>query len=74
MSDGIPSWMGGDPLLGESFVQGKDRDTARGLLASADALGLSAQVVRAVAHGFIVPNDVHDHWQQSTHTTADPGF
>lgn len=66
-----PGWMGGDPELGETFVQGKTQETARALLAAAEALGHNTQVVRAIAHGFIVPNDVYDHVQS---TTADPGF
>ena len=57
----VPSWMGGDPDLGETFVQGKDRDTARALLAAAEATGHDRSVVRTVAHGFIVPNPVYDH-------------
>lgn len=67
-----PGWMGGDPELGETFVQGKTQETARALLAAADDLGHGAQAVRTVAHGFIVPNDVYD--LASTTTTADPGF
>lgn len=57
----VPSWMGGDPELGETFVQGKDTDTARALLAAAVATGHDTSVVRTVAHGFIVPNPVYDH-------------
>lgn len=56
----VPSWMGGDPELGETFVQGKDQLTAQSLLAAADDLGLDPVVVRAVDHGFIVPNTVYD--------------
>ena len=55
-----PSWMGGDPDLGETFVQGKDQQTARALLDAARALDLDPVVVRTVAHGFIVPNAVYD--------------
>lgn len=68
---GTPSWMGGDPDLGETFVQGRDPKTAQALLAAADELGLEALVVRAVTHGFIVPNAVYDH-VQAQHQ-ADPG-
>lgn len=57
---GTPSWMGGDVELGETFVQGKDQQTARGLLAAAADLGLDPIVVRTVAHGFIIPNEVYD--------------
>lgn len=69
---GTPSWMGGDPDLGETFVQGKDQATAQGLLAAAAALGLEPLVVRAVSHGFIVPNEVYDR-AQAQHQ-ADPGL
>lgn len=55
-----PSLLGGDPELGETFVQGKDRDTARALLAAAAELDLDPTVIRVVGHGFIVPNDVFD--------------
>lgn len=60
MSGPIPSWMGGEPHLGETFVQGKDSDTARALLDAAAALELDPIVVRTVAHGFIVPSPVYD--------------
>lgn len=56
----VPGWMGGEPDLGETFVQGKDRATARALLDAAAALELDPSVVRAVTNGFIVPNPVYD--------------
>lgn len=56
----VPSWMGGAPELGETFVQGKDRETARALLDAAEALQLDPSVVRTATNGFIVPNPVYD--------------
>lgn len=46
---------------GDTFVNGKDPQTARDLLAAADALGHDAGVVRTVQGGFVVPDDVWDH-------------
>lgn len=71
---GTPSWMGGDPELGETFVQGKAQDTARGLLTAAADLGLEPLVVRSVAHGFIVPNEVYDRAQAQQEQNADRAF
>lgn len=51
----------GEPNLGETFVNGKTRDNARALLASADALGIDRTCVVASRGGFIVPNAVYDH-------------
>lgn len=61
---GTPSWMGGDPVVGETFVQGKDQQTARDLLAAARLLELDPIVVRTVNGGFIVPNEVWDTAQE----------
>lgn len=58
-------WAGGDPEVGETFIQGKDQPTARGLLAAADALSLDRNVVRTVTGGFIVPNEVFDRYTES---------
>lgn len=55
-----PTVQGGDLILGETFVQGKDRDTARRLLAACDTLGIDQQHVRTVTQGFVVPNEVWD--------------
>lgn len=57
---GAPSWMGGDPEEGETYVAGKDQQTARDLLAAAAELDLGAHVVRTVNGGFIVPDAVWD--------------
>jgi len=60
---GTPTWMQPGPEVGETFVQGKTQEVARGLLDAAKALGLDHQsVVRAVTGGFIVPNEVYDQW------------
>lgn len=67
---GTPSWMGGDPDLGETFIQGKDSQTARALLSAAADLGHESHVVRTVTGGFIVPNDVYDKAQEQ----AAPGL
>jgi hypothetical protein len=48
------------PDLGETFVAGKDQETARGLLAACRDLGLQTWNVRTGARGFIVPNAVYD--------------
>lgn len=62
---GTPSWMGGEPVVGETLVQGKDRETARRLLDAADAAGVDQQEVRTVTGGFIVPNAVYDAMQEA---------
>lgn len=56
---------GNEPEIGETFVQGKTQDTARGLLAAADALGLDRSLIRTVNQGFIVPNEVWDHFDEA---------
>ena len=70
---GTPSWMGGEPSVGETFVQGKDPETARKLLAAAAALELEPLVVRTVTGGFVVPNEVWDHVEQQHQQTAAGG-
>lgn len=66
---GTPSWMGGEPAVGETFVWGQDPQTARDLLDAADALGLDRQTaVRTVRGGFIVPDAV---WDAAQETRAD---
>lgn len=62
---GTPSWMGGEPVIGEVFVSGKSPEAARALLAAADELGLEALVVRAVTNGFIVPEAVYETARES---------
>lgn len=57
---GDPSWMGGDPRPGETFVAGKNPETARALLAAAETTGHDPMVVRTVTGGFIVPDAVWD--------------
>lgn len=61
---GTPSWMGGHPTVGETFVNGKDPETARELLGAADALGLEPLVVRTATGGFVVPDEVWDYVEQ----------
>lgn len=60
------------PENGEAMVMGKDRDTARSLLAAAKQLGLDSNVVRTVNLGFIVPIAVWD--QVQANNTADHGI
>lgn len=63
---GTPSWMGGEPRPDlETYVMGKDRETARRLLDAADAAGVDQQEVRTVTGGFIVPNAVYDAMQET---------
>lgn len=63
---GTPSWMGGEPVVGEVFVSGRTPATARALLAAAAELGLEALEVRAVTNGFIVPEAVYEKAREST--------
>lgn len=60
-----------DPEVGETMVMGKDKATARALLAAARDLGLGTHVVRTVNLGFIVPDAVWDRAQSDLH--PDPG-
>jgi hypothetical protein len=46
---------------GETYIHGKTPETARRLLAAAEALELDASVVRTTQGGFIVPTEV-DEW------------
>jgi len=46
---------------GQTFVWGKSPEMARTLLDAADAVGVPQPEVRAVGHGFIVPDAVWDH-------------
>lgn len=64
-----PSWMGGNPALGETFVNGKTQEVARGLLAACDRLGVPRQMVRTAAKGFNVPSEVYDEYLR--HDTTD---
>jgi hypothetical protein len=64
---GTPSWMGGEPVQGETYVPGKDRETARALLAACDERGVDQSVVRTVTGGFIVPNEVYDQYAATQH-------
>lgn len=61
-----------EPRIGETFVQGKDRETARALLDAADRLGVEHIEVKTVNRGFIVPNAVWDDVQQ--HRQAEQGL
>lgn len=74
---GTPSWMGGEPsggetFVSETFVNGKDRETARRLLAAAESLGLDSIVVRTARGGFIVPDEVWDAAQQHDPDGTEP--
>lgn len=71
---GTPSWMGGVPTIGETFVAGKDRDTARALLAAADDLGIDRMVVRTANGGFVVPDAVYDRMQEQRRADSDTDF
>lgn len=71
---GTPSWMGGDPVVGETFVQGKDQQTARLLLDAARDLELDTIVVRTVNGGFIVPNQVWDTAQEQRNANTGVDF
>lgn len=69
---GTPSWMGGEPSPGETYVWGKTPETARALLAAAADLGLEPMVVRTVTGGFIVPDEVYDRVEQTTSGSTSP--
>lgn len=46
---------------GETFINGRSRDTARRLLDAAAVVGLDPSiVVRTTSHGYIVPDAVAD--------------
>lgn len=62
---GTPSWQGGEPAMGETFVWGQDRDTALALLNAAEAVGVHPHEVRTVRGGFIVPDQVYDAMQET---------
>lgn len=64
---GTPSWMGGEPVPGETYVAGKTQEVARALLDACDQLEMNRQVVRTVTGGFIVPNEVYDQYAAQTH-------
>lgn len=54
------------PDVGETFVAGKDKETAQGLLAACRALGVATWNVRTGSRGFIVPNAVYDQYADDT--------
>ena len=54
------------PDVGETSVAGKDRETARALLAACRALDLPTWNVRTAARGFIVPDAVYDQYAGDT--------
>lgn len=62
---GTPSYPSAEPVVGETYVMGKDRETARRLLDAADAAGVDQQEVRTVTGGFVVPNAVYDAMQEA---------
>jgi hypothetical protein len=61
---GTPSGQGLNQLsdldAGAVFVQGKDQETARRLLAAADQVGVERVLIRTTMHGFVVPEAVWD--------------
>lgn len=63
---GTPSsWsLGSEPQPGQTFVQGKDQETARRLLDAAARVGVDVQEVRTVNGGFVVPDAVWDATQE----------
>jgi hypothetical protein len=62
---GHPSRQHGDLELGEVFVQGKDPDMARRLLAACEELGVEALEVRTTMQGFVVPGAFWDRAQDN---------
>ena len=58
---------------GESFVNGRSRETAQGLLERAEELGLSLSLVRTTSHGYIVPTALVEEAEeaQTSDTTED---
>lgn len=61
----MTTWQGDEPVIGESYVMGKDRETCRGLLAAARDLGVDEINVRTVDGGLLVPNEVWDRFQEN---------
>lgn len=57
------------PDEGETFVAGKDPETARALLEACRALGMQTWNVRTGARGFIVPNAVYDRYADDQQAT-----
>lgn len=57
---------------GQTFVWGKSPEMARTLLDSAAALGVDPTEVRAVGHGFIVPDPVWDAVAETHLAITDP--
>lgn len=70
---GTPGWMGGEPGIGETFVWGRTKETARDLLSAAEELGLDVTVVRTTRDGFVVPDAVWDKVQEK-HAGDQGGF
>ena len=60
------------PGIGETFVWGKDKHTARALLAAARETGFDATVVRTTQDGFIVPNQVAEAAEVALHSEPMP--
>lgn len=49
---------------GEAFVEPISGETARGLLAAAEELGLGPEAVRTQQGGFLAPAEVVEKWQE----------
>jgi hypothetical protein len=49
------------PEVGETYIDGKDPETARALLTAARDLGVDPQAIRTVNRGFIAPTEVWEH-------------
>lgn len=55
--------------VGEGFVPGRSKETARQLLAAAREAGVDEGVVRTSDDGYIVPKEVLDVFQSSKDST-----
>lgn len=52
-------------MQGETYVHGRDPETARTLLVTCKRLGIPQHVVRTTETGFLVPDEVWDAAEQS---------
>lgn len=52
-------------MNGETYVHGRDPDTARMLLDTCTRIGVPQHVVRTTETGFLVPDEVWDAAEQS---------
>jgi hypothetical protein len=59
---------------GHAFVEPRDVETARGLIAAAESIGVDPAVVRTQASGYLAPIEVVEAWEggdDTVVTTAD---